>query len=964
MPGRQSHGRPVLPISGGGSGGGKPGKSHAKTFKKSRAKATAKALDAFALAAEQFPESTRGVRTRGLEDTPNNPQKRQRGGDDEEGDDDDDDFDGDEDAAGPKKRARRDEEGGEGGDGFDGFSDGGEGSDSEEWHVGVGAEDDDSELDSDEAFGESDEERFDGYAFGGSASKGKKGKNNKKGGDDDEEGDEDDLESLGSDAIDLATALDQFSEDEEEEEGEEESGSEEDEESTDGDDESEEDDEADPSKLDALESMIAGFAGEDEEDEEPGPNNKAKLSLKDLGLAGVKDPHMKRSLRLMNKEEKAVKPGSSKKLEVPLAQRQQDRILRSAAYEKTNETLDKWIDTVKHNRRADHLVFPLAQNAHDRGLDSGELMPITQKTSGTELEQTILAIMEESGLGPSAKAEKKEDGEGQAGLSQAEQQEIARQRRREREIHSREMARAKRIKKIKSKAYRRIHRKELHREEEAEREEALAAGELDSDDEREDLDRRRAMERMGTRHRESKWAKLGKKAGRAVWDDNFRAGLTDIARRKEDLRRRIEGQAGGSDDEDEGSDVSDASEGGDPRRRLLQDLERAAAYEDDDEPKSKLMQMKFMQRGEEMRRKENDEAVAALRRELGSDDGASDEEEMDIGRRQYGMGNATDAPKTSQAKKVKAADSRESTKPTTTTQPTTQFEIEQRASAPTGDDGWAVAEPASIVIDWSQVGSSSRKSKKGSKAKATEVDISIAATDVIKPKPRPKSQSAATGAADGAQDSDDDDALHMPLAIRDQQLLEKAFAGEDVHGQFEEEKAEIEHEDDEKEIDNTLPGWGNWVGDGVSNRDKKRHQGRFITKVEGVKKKDRKDFKMKGVIISEKRIRKVCVALCGVRPTRTMANLWHRTINTSPRNCRIRSSRSSSMSGPFGCPLAPNGRPRRRSRTPRSRGLSSSRVSLRPCRSPCIKGMVVKRVWCFPALHRAGTQKTGWARHV
>ncbi|KAH6843044.1 Utp14 protein-domain-containing protein [Chaetomium sp. MPI-CAGE-AT-0009] len=855
MPGRQSHGRPVLPTSG---GGGKPGKSHAKTFKKSRAKATAKALDAFAIAAEQVPESTRGVRTRGLEDKPN-PQKRQRRGEDEE---DEDDLDEDEDA-GPKKRARRDEDGGGDEDGFDGFSDGGDGSDSEEWHVGVGAEDDDSELDSDEAFGESDEERFDGYAFGGSSSKGKKPKKKKRAGEEDEdeeeEGEEDDLESLGSDAIDLATALDQFSEDEEEEEGEE-SGSEEDEESTDGDDESEEEDDVDPSKLDALESMIAGFAGEDEEDEEPGTQNKAKLSLKDLGLAGVKDPHMKRSLRLMNKEEKAVKPGSSKRLEVPLAQRQQDRLLRSAAYEKTNETLDKWIDTVKHNRRADHLVFPLAQNAHDRGLDSGELMPITQKTSGTELEQTILAIMEESGLGPSTKAEKKEAGEGQTALSQAEQQEIARQRRREREMHSREMARAKRIKKIKSKAYRRIHRKELQREEEAEREEALAAGEIDSDDEREDLDRRRAMERMGTRHRESKWAKLGKKAGRAVWDDNFRAGLTDMARRKEELRRRIEGQAGGSDDEDEGSDVSDASEGGDPRRRLLQELERAAAYEDDEEPKSKLFQMKFMQRGEEMRKKMNDEAIAELRRELDSDDGASDDEEMDIGRRQFGMGNATDAPKSNQAKKAKVAAARESTKPTAATEPTPQIDTQQQSSAPTADGAWAAAAPAPAEPDtaagWSQAGSSGRKSKKGSKTRAMDVDISIAAAEVTKAKPRPKRQATESGPADGAQDSDDDDALHLPLAIRDQQMLERAFAGEDVHAQFEEEKAEVEHEDDEKEIDNTLPGWGNWVGDGVSNREKKRHQGRFITKVEGVKKKDRKDFKMKGVIISEKRIRK------------------------------------------------------------------------------------------------------------
>jgi U3 small nucleolar RNA-associated protein 14 len=873
MSGRQSHGRPLLPSGSGGSSGGK-GKSHARTFKKSRAKSTAKALDAFAIAEEQVSESTRGVRRRGLEEDDGpaaNPGKRQRGGDDEGEDDEFDDDEGDDGGAAPRKKARKDD-----GD-FDGFSDdAGDGSDSEEWHVGVGEDDEDSELDSDEAFGESDEEKFDGYAFSGSSSK--KGKK-KKGGEDEEE--EDDLESLGSDAIDLATALDQFSEDDEEEQAEGSGSEEEDEESTDGDDESEDDDEDDPSKLDALQSMIAGFAGEDDEDDEQtGTQGKAKLSLKDLGLAGVKDPHIKRSLRLMNKEEKAAKPGSTKKLEIPLAKRQQDRLLRTAAYAKTNETLDKWIDTVKHNRRADHLVFPLAQNAHDRGLDSGELMPITQKTSGTELEQTILAIMEESGLGPSAKKEEKENGEpDQSGLSQAEQQEIARQRRREREIHSREMIRAKRIKKIKSKAYRRIHRKELRREGEAEHEAALAAGELDSDDEREALDRRRAEERMGTRHRESKWSKLGKKAGRAVWDENFRAGLTEISRRKEDLRRRIEGIAGASDD-DEGSDVSDASEGGDPRRRLLSELENAAAYDDDDEPRSKLMQMKFMQRGEEMRKKENDEAVAELRRQLDSDDEVdSDAEEMEIGRRQYGMGDSAAAAKTAQPKKPKAAEARGPAK-STADLPELALQSQSSAQANGSAGAWSSAQPESSAPSapgsWAQTESSGRKAKRASKTKTEEIDISAAAVVSIKPsKPKPKSQSATSVPANGAQDSDsDDDDVHLPLAIRDQKLIERAFAGEDVHGQFEEEKGVIEQEDDEKEIDNTLPGWGNWVGDGVSAREKRRHQGRFITKVDGVKKKDRQDFKMKDVIISEKRIRKVCFCLASQWSRTEKANSW------------------------------------------------------------------------------------------
>src|SRR5690606_10274968 len=130
---------------------------------------------------------------------------------------------------------------------------------------------------------------------------------------------------------------------------------------------------------------------------------------------------------------------------------------------------------------------------------------------------------------------------------------------------------------------------------------------------------------------------------------------------------------------------------------------------------------------------------------------------------------------------------------------------------------------------------------------------------------------------------------HLPMAIRDQKLIERAFAGEDVHGQFEEEKAEIEREDDEKEIDNTLPGWGSWVGEGVSKREQRRHKGRFITKVEGVKKTDRKDYKLKGVIISEKRIRKVSGHDLECPTERGPMLTLHRTTSISLRSCHTRS---------------------------------------------------------------------------
>ncbi|KAK3333452.1 Utp14 protein-domain-containing protein [Cercophora scortea] len=859
MPGRQAHGRPLLPSA----------KVKApKNVKKSRAQKTSKALDAFALAEAIVPQRTsKGVRTRDLEEEPERPEKRGRDDDDEDDDDDDDDDDAGD--APPQKKARKND------DEFDGFS--GSDSEGEEWHVGVGSADEDSDIDSEEAFGDSDNEKFDGFAFSGSAVKKSKKQKKQKGGDsesedeEEEEDDDDDLESLGSDAIDLATALDQYSEEESagEEESDEADGSSD--ELADSDDDGE--DEIDPSAL------LAGFGGDDEDGEQQsGTKPKSKLSLKDLGLFGVKDPHIKKSLKLMNKEEKANTPSASKKLAVPLAKRQQDRLLRSAAYEKTSETLERWIGTVSHNRRADHLVFPLAQNAEDKGLDNGELMPLTEKTAGTELEQTILAIMEESGLGPSVKAEKRENPNApdpDAGLTPAELKEVQRQRRREREMHSREAVRAKRIKKIKSKAYRRIHRKEAFHDEEKAHAALAAAGELDSEEEREAEDRRRALERVGTKHRESKWAKLGKKAGRAVWDEDFRTGLTEMAQRKEDLRRRIEGRSknGGGDDEPD----SDASmESGDEvdKRRLLEELNRAAADDDDDddEPKSALMQMKFMQRGEAQRKKENDELVEQIRRDLNSDDEGEDADiaDTDIGRRQFGMGN-----KAAAGTKVAKNPFKGFEKSDEPSKSAAQVEVPTVAEEP---------EPAApgAAGAWSRAGIEERKSLKSSKkssskssGKVEELDFSNAAmlatarpskqlkTKTAAPIPATESSSKTTTVTTTTtttttvtHESDDEDAIHLPMAIRDQELIKRAFAGEDVVGEFAREKAEMENEDDDKEIDNTLPGWGGWVGEGVSNREKARHKGRFVTKVEGVKKKDRKDFKLKTVIISEKKIRK------------------------------------------------------------------------------------------------------------
>lgn len=798
------------------------------------------------------------------------PEKRARGSKhrrDEDDEDDDGEDDEDEDEGPRKKRPRQavadvDDQDESDGEELDGGSD----SEGNEWHVGVNSDDDDSEIESDEAFGESDDEKFDGYAFGGGRAQKKK-----KRGDDsseDEDEDDDDGESLGSDAIDLADALVQSSDDDDEEEGSQgdtESGSEEEFSESEPDDDFDDGHaEVDPKKLAELQQLFKGYAGSDNENTEVDAGSRSTKAslLQGLGLLDTKDPLMKKQLKLIKKEEKAEagKKGTPKKLDVPLARRRQDQLDRIAAYEQTNKTLDRWNDTVKQNRRADHLMFPLPDTLANAGLDNGELLPLTKKTAGTELEQAIMSIMEESGLGPGAQSEKQQEkkidanGEEQT-ISRSELKELWAQRRKDRETQSREQKRAKRIKKIKSKTYRRVHRKERLGEEAKLHEEMKASGEIDSEDEREAAARRRALERVGAKHKDSKWAKMGSKVGRAAWDDDYRAGLTDMARRDEELRKRVEGRthAGDGDENDSDATSSSGDEGG--NSRLLKELDGEDDEDEDTGPYANLMKLKFMQRAEAARRQENDGLVAEIRRDLesGSEQEDDSDAEVQVGRRSYGV---PEQKKRVQREVQSSISNGAKNKPSkgglssTNAHTTSATDSNDASLFPGVPDAWSGGKAAV-----------ERKKKKSTADRlGDQLDISNVVgqptTGLLKSS-KAKTASRAANAGVGAIDDSSDDEFHHPLAVRDQTLASRAFAGDEVVVEFEAEKEAIMSEDDEKMVDNTMPGWGSWAGEGISKRAMKRNKGKVMTKKEGIKKKDRKDAKLERVIINEKRNRKV-----------------------------------------------------------------------------------------------------------
>ena len=569
-------------------------------------------------------------------------------------------------------------------------------SDGNKWHVGIDSSDEDSDLDSDNALGESDEERFEGFAFRGSTSQSSQKPRRRRGykqkdidlsegeGDASVSQNTDEGDELGEDAIDLATALDLNMEEEAGEQREKQDrgsttdaaplggdfessesahseNGESDGEDPDRDSGLDEDTESDlafstttaddddngPTDTSRLLKFVEDLQGPIASSERRGPSNvpdkpsdfgvksSRKLTLADLQPT-VKDPNLMKSLKMLHNSEKAgpqaYKGGIPGKLEPPLAKRQQDRLDRATAYDKSKETLNRWVDTVKQNRRAEHVSFPLPDLDALSAPGTKELIPMTLSQPLTSLEATVLNIMQESGLAPqkSQSADHQEQPfeelRGRTMLMEEVQARRA-ELRKARELIFREEVRARRIKKIKSKSYRRVHRKDREKMAREEYTALEAAGLLNSGEERERNDRRRAEERMGARHRESKWAKGVKASGKATWDEEARTGVTDLARRDEELRRRVEGkkvtdlgvfesELSSSDSEDNLS--SFGSDGG-SGRKLWEKLEELDAPGTTSLPRSKLASMAFMQKAEALRKAANDAEIKQLRQDLGGD---------------------------------------------------------------------------------------------------------------------------------------------------------------------------------------------------------------------------------------------------------------------------------------------------------------------------------------------------------
>ncbi|PWZ01828.1 Utp14-domain-containing protein [Testicularia cyperi] len=916
--------------------------------------------------------ATAGMNKGDLDDIPSKAKSTQRTrrkqGEDDDDEDEEDDSDEDAGPIGPKV--------------FD--------SDDE---LNASIEGTDEDIDSDEAFGDSDEEKFEGWTFGRSSHRKRASASRRPQEeveeDEDEEGEEDGAEDEGM--MDLSRMLDSASGSDDDDEN----SSDDDNDGTgseDGNNSSKLQKHMDSFAATATSSKRAADAGSGEEDDGPSTKRSRRVlserteaipetefaasgSGSTLRLQDFLDPlassvsfaDIRKTAKVLGNKKGGNQTGhapvASKQgggaLAAPLPSVVQDRLDRQAAYSVTRDEVQGWQPTINKIRDAEHLSFPLQKPAVTKASTAGF---VANFVPSNDMESSIAGMLEDGGLTEKQLAEQED-----LAMNRLDPAEVRARRdelRRMRMLMFRAEQKAKRVSKIKSKTYRKIHRKEQERIQAKIKElEGLEGVDVDSDEEMEQrlkAEKDRARERATLKHKNtSKWAKniLSGRHGEHTLE--ARQELESQLRKGEELRQKIQGHEIGhsdSDDDDEDEDDENVGSDGDDaelaRQNAFDELATLEAKEEkrrrkDEEEferaggKKGVYGMKFMKDARERDyariRGEVDDFVTEMN-ELGANDDDDDDASQDRtgtatgasagaaayvqgnkGRAMYGAGSITTTLAQEEDDKPAAAtpSGKKASKTSNTQATAAPLEVGGNAtvskttgplSSKAGPKGKA-DKPASILSNgnpfatgdeaydeatsnpWLTLGggeSGTKLSKKKNEAPVSRSSANAAKSSAKLSKRAGKTAEATSarradeeiaidvsaqlgdfeGACDDSEVDEDGDAL-QPAAItarakprrgqmdgfQQRELVEAAFAGDDVVAEFEAEKEAIMAEDESKTVDTTLPGWGSWTGKGVKARSTPNPK--YLKKIQGVDRKDRKDAQLDRVIINEKRDKKM-----------------------------------------------------------------------------------------------------------
>ncbi|KAJ1948171.1 hypothetical protein EC988_005282, partial [Linderina pennispora] len=370
-----------------------------------------------------------------------------------------------------------------------------------------------------------------------------------------------------------------------------------------------------------IDDLLGSFATPESEDEEGGEGKAA------------------REIRVLRDKvarlDKAANKRGSGVVAAPLAKRLQDQVDRKVAYAKTKKSISEWQPTVDANRSAEHLSFPL--NAPSAPVVNNTALVATGH-SKTDMEMQISQMLADSGMTDEQQQQYEE-----LELKKLSPEEV-KTRRRElrlmRELMFRTEQKAKRTAKIKSKAYRRILKKDKLKAKDQ------ALEQMREDDPEmyamimERQARSRAEERMSLRHKNTgKWAKAAAK--HAHGNDDVRKALQEQLDQHESLKRKIydldndedvsdyeQRQAAGMDDDEGASDFSD-NDGtfNQIKDKAMKELNKVIEGDSEEaQPRKGLFAMKFMQNAMERERQQAERDAKAIRDEFESLEADVDED--------------------------------------------------------------------------------------------------------------------------------------------------------------------------------------------------------------------------------------------------------------------------------------------------------------------------------------------------
>lgn len=588
----------------------------------------------------------------------------------------------------------------------------------------------------------------------------------------------------------------------------------------------------------------------------------AKVTLDSL-MSGLQDTE---GFGVMQKKLKAVAQGRA--TSTPLSRVVSERTKRKLQYETEKKDVSKWLDIVQDNRKAETLDFRPKDRIEVTKDDLVEkFVPTTDFEK--ELHEAIQhagQLDEEEILKREEEALKDDLGMNEITMDDYKRRhgELAKMRAlmfyHEQKRHH--------MKKIKSKKYRKIRKKQRLREKENELELELE----DNPDLARELQEKEEVERMKERmtlaHKNtSKWAKRILKRGKNV-DVDTRRALSAQLKRGDDLLKKMTTTNIGQDDSESDEDLTDTA------RRVLESEETNGDREE--QPKG-IFKLAFMQRGLEKEKELAREEARQLLMELEGDGQGSDLEADDIEK-----------------------------KPTIATKPNKKASNEEMKTV-LGDrelvaaslrfgGGNSVSVSGPVEVQVNEPAKGHYKAElfpaAGNETKPPTADSnpwvsSVASEPEVRPSRkiesrnvrRPQSglvnvEEAANVVATNNNSQLRKDSISSPgkkdkkiATMTQEELVQRAFAAPSEAGAEEEfatEKSIVEEEEEDGakkkgrgKGPETVTGWGSWTGAGAPPpKPPKRLPRKLRPPEKTLSKRKRTDAKRPNVIISEKRVKR------------------------------------------------------------------------------------------------------------